>query len=104
MSRSTKTALALLSVAGAWLLMAPGPASADPPPGSSKMWPWNVQGYQAQSYNEPRAPAPPPPVTYYRPSKYTITAAQFPKEASAGDPNSVMLMAHLPEDALFWVE
>jgi len=33
-----------------------------------------------------------------------MTFTQLPKEASEGDPNTVLLMAHLPEEALIWVQ
>lgn len=105
MLRANKCGVGLLVASGIVLLAASPVTAQTGQPGRAKWFlPWDAPGYQAQSYNEPRQPAPPPPATYYRQSKYTITVTRLPREASEGDPNTVLLMAHLPEDAQIWVQ
>ncbi len=65
--------------------------------------PWNAPGFQG--YKETRRPAqPPPPVVTAAPQKYTITITVLPQQMPENDPNTVELMAHVPEDALIWFE
>jgi len=95
--------LGVLALAVIALLAAALPAVAEPPPGSSKMYPWNVQGYQG--YNEPRVVrAPETSQAPELPRRYTVTIARLPQESAMANPNTVALMAHLPEDAEIWVE
>jgi uncharacterized protein (TIGR03000 family) len=91
------------AAAVAALLLGAAASAAEPPSWGTKLWPWNVQGYQG--YNEPRAPATPTaPTNYAAPRKYTLAVSQLPRDASEGDPNAVVLMAHVPEDALIWFD
>lgn len=96
--------IGLLALAVIILLTAALPAVAQAPPGSSKMYPWNVQGYQG--YNEPRGVVRAPETSQAPeiPLRYTVTIARLPQEPAMGNPNTVSLMAHLPEDAEIWVE
>jgi uncharacterized protein (TIGR03000 family) len=91
----------LLALVGAALLAA-NSLAADQPPGSSKMWPWNIGGYQG--YNEPRPAAPvlsqPPAV----PQKYAIHVMVMPQANTAANANTVALVAHLPQDAQIWID
>lgn len=84
------------------LLLAVQFAAAEPPPGSSKLWPWNVQGYQG--YQESRKPAelPPPPHTAASPQRYTLSFTVLPQKHD--DANTALMMAHLPEDGRIWFE
>lgn len=66
-----------------------------------KLMPWMQPGYRG--YNETTRPAQPPPATVTAaPRKYTITITYLPHQPKGVDPNSGVLMAHLPEDALIW--
>jgi len=105
MTRFNAVTLRVAALAAVALFMTGELARADPPVGSSKMWPWNVQGYQG--YNESRtAPTPPPPAAaaYPAPVKYTITITRVPEEKPEGDPGAAHMMAHLPENARIWFE
>jgi uncharacterized protein (TIGR03000 family) len=92
-------------IATAVLLAATTAATAQaPPPWGSKMWPWNVGGYQG--YEQPsRPPTPPPPLPHTAPSpqRYTLQISVLPQKNEA-DPNAALLVAHLPEDARIWFE
>jgi hypothetical protein len=96
-----------LAVAVAALLLAAGPASAQqpgygPPPGASKLWPWNVQG-ASQVVAAPRPAAPVIPPAAYRtpvflPPRWdgslmvTVTGtAPAPATATAAAPPTVNL-------------
>jgi uncharacterized protein (TIGR03000 family) len=101
MSRSRLLGTSLLALLAATLLAANGVA-ADPPPGSSKLWPWNIGGYQG--YNEPRPAAPvfsQPPAA---PQKYAIHVMVMPKASTGDNSNTVALVAHLPQDAQIWID
>ena len=63
--------------------------------------PWTQPGFQG--YQETSKPAQPAPaVVTAAPQKYTLTIAQLPHKVQGDDPNIVVLMAHLPEDAAIW--
>lgn len=63
--------------------------------------PWTQPGYQG--YHEASRPAEPLPTTVSEtPRKYTITVTPLPQKVQGNDPNIVVLMAHLPEDAAVW--
>jgi uncharacterized protein (TIGR03000 family) len=65
--------------------------------------PWNAPDFQG--YKETTRPTqPPPPVVKAAPQKYTVTIAVLPRQMPEKDPNTVVLMAHLPEDALLWFD
>jgi uncharacterized protein (TIGR03000 family) len=63
--------------------------------------PWQQPGFQG--YHETSKPARPAPATVNEtPQKYTITITPLPQKVQGKDPNIVVLMAHLPEDAAIW--
>jgi uncharacterized protein (TIGR03000 family) len=103
MFRSRLLALSPLGLAAA-LLLSPRPALAEPPPGMSKMWPWNVNpnaGYNEPA-NRPRAaePGQPPlPPRMYQVHTYTLM-----EKTSGDEANRVEVVAHMPEDADIWFE
>jgi uncharacterized protein (TIGR03000 family) len=110
---SRRTVLFLKSAAlivTAFMLLAPNVQAQDargyrsPPPWGSKLWPWNVGGYQG--YQQPSTPPttpPPPPNTAPSPQRYTIHITVLPQK-NEEDLNSALLVAHLPEDARVWIE
>jgi uncharacterized protein (TIGR03000 family) len=108
MSRPTFVATPLLALAAVALLAA-GPAPAQPPYssppayGNPKMWPWNIGGYQG--YQPPSRPpaTPPPPRAAPSPQRYTLQVTRLPQK-SEEEPNSALMVAHLPEDARIWFE
>jgi uncharacterized protein (TIGR03000 family) len=85
--------------------LAAGVTVADPPPGSSKLWPWNIGGYQG--YTPPRPPAPAPGPEPIRPSatprQYTLQMTKLPV-TNEDNPNAAVMVAHVPEDAEIWFE
>src|ERR1700694_5924038 len=85
-------------LAGAALLLTAQLATAQ----SSKMWPWNVQGYQG--YQRPASPpeSPAPSRTTASPKSYTLHVDVLPQKHD--DPNKALLIAHLPENARLWFE
>jgi uncharacterized protein (TIGR03000 family) len=93
-----------LPVLAAALLLAPRATQADPPPGMSKMWPWNVN--PNAGYDEPatRPSAPVPGQPPLPPVKYQVHTYTLPEKTSGNEANSVELVAHMPEDADIWVE
>jgi uncharacterized protein (TIGR03000 family) len=63
--------------------------------------PWNQPNYQGyQETGRPQLPA----TIAAAPEKYTITIAPLPHKAQGVDANVVVLMAHLPEEALIWFQ
>ena len=97
-------AFAGLSLAAS-LLLATGPATADTQPGRSKYFmPWEAPTYKG--YSEPVRPTQPPPAAVTAaPQKYNLVVGQIPSEAVGGvAPDRIQLMAHVPEDALVWIE
>lgn len=96
----------LAAVTAGLLILAAHPAVAQPMPiGGSKLWPWNVNGYQG--YNEPphatkpaNPTAPPVAPTRYRVA-VTILAPTAPSDEYA---NRAMMVAHLPEEARIWFQ
>src|SRR5262245_59670409 len=93
-------------LAAALLLAAAAPALAGGPPfGIPSGTPPHeyykyYRGYQAP----PRtAPTPAPPVVVYRsPARYTVQVRKLPEKPE--DPNVAVVMAHVPEEAVIWVE
>jgi uncharacterized protein (TIGR03000 family) len=102
MSGSRLLCTSLLTFLAATLVVAN--ALADTPPGSSKMWPWNIGGYQG--YNEPRRPVQSPVLSQppAAPQKYAIQVMVMPQASTAENANTVALVAHLPPDAQFWID
>ena len=97
-------AFAGLSLAAS-LLLATGPATADTQPGRSKYFmPWEAPTYKG--YSEPVRPTQPPPAAITAaPQRYNLVVAPVPSEAVGGvAPDRIQLMAHVPEDALVWIE
>lgn len=72
----------------------------------SGVMPWEYYKYY-KTYREPvRSGETPthPPLTVSAPArKYTIQVASIPYKHTAEDPNAVILMAHVPEDAAVWL-
>jgi uncharacterized protein (TIGR03000 family) len=104
MLRLRVLAVRLLILVAAGLLATQTAFAQQMPPGASKMWPWNVQGYQG--YSEARRPAPvaTPTLPPAPPQKYTLQVMAMPKTNPAENPNTVVLVAHLPENAEIWFE
>lgn len=65
-----------------------------------RLLPWGQPGYQG--YHETSRPSQPPPAVPAAARKYTITITVLPHKPEGVDPNSAVLMAHLPQDALIW--
>lgn len=103
MLRSRVLLVGLLALAAA-LVSLPRPARAEPPPGMSKMWPWNVNpnaGYN-EPPNRPRTPEPgQPPLP---PRKYQVHTYTLMEKTAGDEANSVEVVAHMPEDADIWFE
>jgi uncharacterized protein (TIGR03000 family) len=75
----------------------------DPPYPDTKLLPWNLgtyQGYQLPS-RPPSSPA--APHTAPTPQKYTLQVTVLPQK-NEEDPNTALMIAHLPEDARIWFE
>jgi uncharacterized protein (TIGR03000 family) len=85
-----------LSALSAALVLAVGLTAAEPPPGQSKMWPWNIN--PTGGYNEPprQATTPGPAQS---PQKYQVRVYTQMEKTSGDEANMVVLVAHLPEDA-----
>jgi uncharacterized protein (TIGR03000 family) len=105
MLRGKRFPVELLALAAA-LTLAAGPAVSQIPPGASKLWPWNVGGYQG--YTPPQTPATPPrapepirPST--TPRQHTLQVTKLPVK-NEDNPNAAVMVAHLPEDAEVWFE
>jgi uncharacterized protein (TIGR03000 family) len=103
MFRSRLLSVGVLTLAAA-VLGAPRPALADPPPGMSKMWPWNVN--PNGGYNEPpnRPSAPEPGQPPLPPRKYQVHTYTMMEKTAADEANSVEVVAHMPPDADIWFE
>jgi uncharacterized protein (TIGR03000 family) len=88
-----------------FLFQAVGPGKAGwPPPGiPSGVMPWELHKYKG--YSEPRKPGKPPPkqVTH-TPQKYTLHASVLARKNANEDPNTAVIVGHLPENALIWFE
>ena len=105
MLRSRLLSVSLAALAAVVLATGPAPAQHPPATGNTKMWPWNVgSGYVG--YNEPasRPTAPVPGVPPQLPHKYQVWTHTLPQKATTEDANSAELVAHLPEEAVIWVE
>jgi uncharacterized protein (TIGR03000 family) len=89
--------LAGLMFAGSALAGRPGPGEpSDWPP------PWTKPSYHG--YVEPARPtAPPPAAITAAPVKYTLAARVVPGYMPEAGADRVMLMGHLPADALVWI-
>jgi uncharacterized protein (TIGR03000 family) len=81
----------------------------EPPPSSSAMrsyylsptnLPWNQIGFQ--DYDEPQGM--PQDASPAAPTKYALEATALSPEIAAARPRSALLIARLPEHAVFWVE
>jgi uncharacterized protein (TIGR03000 family) len=62
--------------------------------------PWNQRGFAG--YNEPLVS--PRDSALYAPQKYALQATALTLRAPVGNPESALLIARLPENALLWVE
>jgi uncharacterized protein (TIGR03000 family) len=93
--------LCLLVLAAVGPLAASPALDGGPAYGVPSGLPW-FAGYRG--YAEPPRLQPPPPAVTAAPQKYEITVIAAPQKAQGTDPNAVILMAHLPEDALIWFE
>ncbi len=79
----------------------PAPPARVPPYGIvAAAFPWNQPGFV--DYNEPLLA--PRDLSIAEPKKYTLEVTTLPQEAAAGRPDATVLVAHLPEQAAFWVE
>jgi len=95
-----------LAVLVSAVTLAAGLAVAQVPPGASKLWPWNVGGYQG--YTPPQTPAatpraPEPIRPSATPRQYTLQVTKLPVK-NEDNPNAAVMVAHLPEDAEIWFE
>jgi uncharacterized protein (TIGR03000 family) len=93
-----------LALLAAGLLLAASTAPAGGPPwGKPSGWPWD-QRPKIHGYDE-RPPATPPPANVTRsPVRYTITITVLPQSGTQGETNTAWITAHLPEDALLWIQ
>ncbi|HEY7156364.1 MAG TPA: TIGR03000 domain-containing protein [Gemmataceae bacterium] len=77
------------------------PPAGEPPSGvSAADLPWNQEGFKG--YDEP--PEIPRDSSLFSPRKYVLEATPLPQGPPAGRPAIAILIARLPEHALFWVE
>lgn len=67
---------------------------------SADSFPWNQPGFV--DYNEP--PLAPRDASISEPRKYSLEVTTLPPEALAARSETAVLIAHLPEQAAFWVE
>jgi uncharacterized protein (TIGR03000 family) len=67
---------------------------------SAAAFPWNQAGFE--DYNEP--PRVLQDSSLSTPKKYSLEVTTLPQAAPAAQPETAALIAHLPEDAVFWVE
>jgi uncharacterized protein (TIGR03000 family) len=98
-----------LALAAILILGGSGPTTAQPPPGSSKMWPWNVPGYEGYTYPKDHrsSPTTPEPIRESAPPRqYTLQMTVLPQtqKNTEENPNTVLLVAHVPEDAEIWFD
>jgi uncharacterized protein (TIGR03000 family) len=88
------------------LLLAVSPVQAGGPDWGvpSGSLPWQRPAFRG--YTEPARPATPVPSEVNEPpQKYTVTVSKLPQRVLEEDnPNTVVLMAHLPEHAQLWVD
>lgn len=72
----------------------------------SGVMPWEY--YKYQGYKQPRhgsKPRPPqPPAVSRAPTRYTVRVTRLPYKHTADDPNAIVLVAHVPEDASIWID
>ena len=67
-------------------------------------WPPPWQKPNFPGYNEPnRPPKPPPAVITAQPTKYRLVVTSVPVKAPAADADRIVLMAHVADDALVWI-
>jgi uncharacterized protein (TIGR03000 family) len=76
------------------------PACAPPFGISAAAFPWNKVGFV--DYNEPSQA--PRDASISEPKKYSLEATTLPPAASTARTETAVLIAHLPEQAAFWVE
>jgi uncharacterized protein (TIGR03000 family) len=105
--RLRRSALLILTIAAVWLMATPALQAGGPPPGvpsGAMPWEWGKYlGYREQ--RPPSRPRPAKPETVTRsPAKYTIQVTRIPHQHTYDDPTAVFLVAHLPEDADFFVD
>ncbi len=106
MNHSRISKLLTAGSALAALLWAAQPVSAQSmPSGGSKMWPWNVMGYQG--YREPAHAATPkdPSAAPVAAKKYQVAVMTVPQQTpDEFYANRALLMAHLPENGQVWFQ
>jgi hypothetical protein len=103
--------IALASLVGL-SVWAPGRATAEPPPGMSKMWPWNVNPNYAPPRAAGTAPAQAPPagpvarrLSLPEPvGPYVLQLRPLRDRTSGEEANSVVFVADLPRDTDVWFE
>jgi uncharacterized protein (TIGR03000 family) len=89
-------------LASTQLALAGGPPYGIP----SGVMPWEY--YKYQGYKEPPhgyKPRPPqPPTVSQSPTRYTVRVTRLPYKHTADDPNVVVMVAHVPDDASIWFD
>ena len=79
---------------------APSPAGQMPLSISAAVFPWNQPGFS--EYRD--FPEPAPNMPFSSPRKYSLVAVALSQSSPASVGPGAVLVAHLPEHALFWVE
>src|SRR4051794_37800654 len=106
-SRSRLSVLRALALAVVALTtQAAGPATAQAPAWGSKLWPWNVGGYQGHTPPPPPGAAPRGPETIRQdttPRWYTLQITVLPVKTEE-NPTNALLVAHVPDDAEIWFD
>jgi uncharacterized protein (TIGR03000 family) len=87
-------------IATAFLLVAPKVQAQDARGYRSQQYPWSRPNYQG--YNDPPS-ATPPSGPAASPQRYTVHVTVLPQKNEA-EGQSVLLIAHLPENARLWIE
>jgi uncharacterized protein (TIGR03000 family) len=102
--RSVLFAKMAVLVAFAFLLVAPEVQAQDARGHRPTPYPWSVPGYHGyQQPGRPPTTPPPPPGPAPSPQTYTLHVTVLPQK-NEDDPNTALVMAHLPEDARIWFE
>jgi uncharacterized protein (TIGR03000 family) len=90
-----------LSLAAALLMFAGSALGSSTLPTGT--WPGQPTAYN--DYNETAPPTRPLPAAITAlPAKYTISVTPVPKEAGKVDADRIVLMGHVPKDALVWID
>ena len=86
-------------LAGTQLAVAGGPPYGIP----SGVMPWEYYKYQGYK-KPPHGSKPQPPTVSRTPTRYTVRVTRLPLMHTADDPNAIVLVAHVPEDASLWID